>query len=234
MQPHLHRQKCRDTHCNLDLVPDLMPRHMEKSKGAEHFTRPRYFQQSKSIDTLCKILMRFAVCALSVVMSWISIPGHRNPPSPRRAERTQLQATSSQTKRAVMAWDELPMDASMDCRYAGAGVHAHALRRLFALAGKFHLRSGWQRRCYNSDFRCKKYVKSALQLDATEKAGGRAKVEIERIVDLLQIHPRDDVVNSAQRLFMLALSHNFTKGRRTAQVRARARFYPAILQHAFP
>ncbi len=57
-----------------------------------------------------------------------------------------------------------------------------------------------------------------VQYDATEKASTKAKYEIERIVEILGIRPRDEVVGSAQRLFMLAVQHNFTRGRRTAQV----------------
>ena len=59
---------------------------------------------------------------------------------------------------------------------------------------------------------------AALQLNNAEKAGSKARIEIERLVNLLQIRPIKEVIDSAHRLYMLGVQHNFTKGRRTSHV----------------
>lgn len=53
-------------------------------------------------------------------MYWISTPGLKNPPLPRKGERAQLQVILSPTMLAVMEWVGLPMDASMACRQASS------------------------------------------------------------------------------------------------------------------
>jgi transcription factor IIIB subunit 2 len=58
------------------------------------------------------------------------------------------------------------------------------------------------------------------QADSHEKAQQRGRYEISHLVDLLGIRPREESVESAHRLYKLALQHGFTRGRRTNQVAA--------------
>lgn len=57
-----------------------------------------------------------------------------------------------------------------------------------------------------------------MQYNPQERAGSKARAEIERLVDVLQIRPAKEVTDSAHRLYILGMSHNFTKGRRTSHV----------------
>ncbi len=57
-----------------------------------------------------------------------------------------------------------------------------------------------------------------LQLDSHEKSLNKGRSEVTQLVDRLRIAPRDDTVEAASRLYKLALSRNFTRGRRTQLV----------------
>ena len=57
-----------------------------------------------------------------------------------------------------------------------------------------------------------------VQLDSHERTLYRGKLEITQITDRLGIRPRDDIVDSAHRLYKLAVQRNFTRGRRVNQV----------------
>ncbi|EIE20930.1 cyclin-like protein [Coccomyxa subellipsoidea C-169] len=58
------------------------------------------------------------------------------------------------------------------------------------------------------------------QLDSHEKSLNKGRSEVTQLVDRLRIAPRDDTVEAASRLYKLALSRNFTRGRRTQLVAA--------------
>jgi transcription factor IIIB 90 kDa subunit len=60
----------------------------------------------------------------------------------------------------------------------------------------------------------------AYQADSHEKAQQRGRQDIAHLVDLLSVRPREESVESAHRLYKLALQRGFTRGRRTAQVAA--------------
>ena len=57
-----------------------------------------------------------------------------------------------------------------------------------------------------------------LQIDSHEKTVNKGKQEINQIADRLAMKPREDITTSAHRLYKIAVSRNFTRGRRTAQV----------------
>lgn len=57
------------------------------------------------------------------------------------------------------------------------------------------------------------------QGDSHERTVSKGRTEIQYLADTLNIRPRDDLVDAAHRLYRLALQHNFTRGRRTNQVR---------------
>ena len=57
-----------------------------------------------------------------------------------------------------------------------------------------------------------------VQLDSHERTLYRGKLEIMQIADRLGVRPRGDVVDSAHRLYKLAVQRNFTRGRRISQV----------------
>jgi len=57
-----------------------------------------------------------------------------------------------------------------------------------------------------------------LQIDSHEKTVNKGKQEINQIADRLAMKPREDITASAHRLYKIAVSRNFTRGRRTAQV----------------
>ena len=57
-----------------------------------------------------------------------------------------------------------------------------------------------------------------VQLDSHERTLYRGKLEITQIADRLGVRPRGDVVDSAHRLYKLAVQRNFTRGRRISQV----------------
>lgn len=58
----------------------------------------------------------------------------------------------------------------------------------------------------------------APQLDSHEKSVNRGRTELQVLVDRLQMKPREACVEAGQRLYLLALQRNFTRGRRTNQV----------------
>jgi len=56
--------------------------------------------------------------------------------------------------------------------------------------------------------------------DSHEKTLNRGRSEINELADRLSIKPRDEIAQSAHRLYKLAVQRNFTRGRRTQQVAA--------------
>jgi transcription factor IIIB 90 kDa subunit len=58
-----------------------------------------------------------------------------------------------------------------------------------------------------------------VQFDSHEKSLARGKTEIQLLVSQLNIRPREDMTEAAHRLYRLALQRNFTRGRRTNQVK---------------
>ncbi|KAL4428055.1 hypothetical protein ABPG75_002144 [Micractinium tetrahymenae] len=60
----------------------------------------------------------------------------------------------------------------------------------------------------------------AYQADSHEKAQQRGRQDIAHLVDLLSVRPREESIESAHRLYKLALERGFTRGRRTNQVAA--------------
>ena len=57
-----------------------------------------------------------------------------------------------------------------------------------------------------------------LQIDSHEKTVNKGKQEINQIADRLAMKPREDITMSAHRLYKIAVTRNFTRGRRTTQV----------------
>ena len=57
-----------------------------------------------------------------------------------------------------------------------------------------------------------------LQIDSHEKTVSKGKQEINQIADRLAMKPREDITMSAHRLYKIAVTRNFTRGRRTTQV----------------
>ena len=57
-----------------------------------------------------------------------------------------------------------------------------------------------------------------LQRDSHDKSLSKGRHEVALLVDKLSIHPRISTIESAEALYKLALSRNFTRGRRTTQV----------------
>ncbi len=62
---------------------------------------------------------------------------------------------------------------------------------------------------------------AATQFDSHEKSLARGRAEIGLLISQLNIRPRDEAAEGAHRLYRLALSRNFTRGRRTNQVEDR-------------
>ncbi|KAL4445344.1 hypothetical protein ABPG77_011169 [Micractinium sp. CCAP 211/92] len=60
----------------------------------------------------------------------------------------------------------------------------------------------------------------AYQADSHEKAQQRGRQDIAQLVDLLSVRPREESIESAHRLYKIALERGFTRGRRTNQVAA--------------
>lgn len=60
----------------------------------------------------------------------------------------------------------------------------------------------------------------AYQADSHEKAQSRGRQDIAHLVDLLSVRPREESIESAHRLYKIALERGFTRGRRTNQVAA--------------
>ena len=60
-----------------------------------------------------------------------------------------------------------------------------------------------------------------VQLDSHEKSLARGQHELQVLVDRLQMKPREACASAGLRLYKLALQRNFTRGRRTGQVRQR-------------
>ena len=57
-----------------------------------------------------------------------------------------------------------------------------------------------------------------VQIDSHEKTVNKGKQEINQIADRLAMKPREDITMSAHRLYKIAVTRNFTRGRRTTQV----------------
>lgn len=47
----------------------------------------------------------------------------------------------------------------------------------------------------------------------------RGRIELSLLVDQLNIHPRDDTIEAAHRLYKLAVHRGFLRGRRTSMVK---------------
>jgi len=60
----------------------------------------------------------------------------------------------------------------------------------------------------------------AYQADSHERAQQRGRQDIAHLVDQLSVRPREETIESAHRLYKLALTRGFTRGRRTNQVAA--------------
>ena len=57
-----------------------------------------------------------------------------------------------------------------------------------------------------------------MQVDSHERALNRGRIEMTQLVDHLGVKPRDDSIAAGSRLYSMALTGGFTRGRRTALV----------------
>lgn len=97
----------------------------------------------------------------------------------------------------------------------GASSTIRCLRRLRMQDTAWHMRGAAKAKALA---RSSGQVTLLLQRDSHDKSLSRGRQEVLLLVDKLGIHPRLKTIEEAENLYKLALSRNFTRGRRTNQV----------------